>query len=218
VSIAVSSNNSATATKPVGLAVHPGTGQVVVAGSNSSQASFFDIGSPATPAALDVDVGPNVPAIDPTRNLAAVVEGASDKVVIIDLASKQILARITGIAFPTGALYDPDSDTFMVASSTTNNVYSFHVDPTAGIYAAPKAYSVGFNPTSLDYNYRTSTLVTANTLSQTLSVVDFLTGKVKAVIPLSVSQQFGVAIDPSTNRAVVVDQANNRVLIVPLPR
>jgi len=218
VSIAVGSNNSSTATKPVGLAVHPGTGQVVVAGSNSSQVSFFDIGSPATPTTLDVDVGPNVPAIDPTRNIAAVAEGGSDKVVIIDLASKQILARITGIAFPTGALYDPDSDTFMVASSTTNNVYSFHVDPTAGIYATPKAYSVGFNPTSLDYNYRTSSLVTANTLSQTLSVVDFLTGKVKAVIPLSVSQQFGVAIDPSTNRAVVVDQANNRVLIVPLPR
>jgi DNA-binding beta-propeller fold protein YncE len=218
VSIAVSSNNSAAGTKPVGLAVHPGTGQVVVAGNNASQVSFFDIGSPATPSTLDVDIGPNAPAIDPTRNIAAVAEGASDKVVIIDLASKQILARITGIAFPTGALYDPDSDTFMVASSTTNNVYSFHVDPTAGIYATPKAYSVGFNPTSLDYNYRTSTLVTANTLSQTLSVLDFLTGKVKAVIPLSVSQQFGVAIDPSTNRAVVVDQNNNRILIVPLPR
>ena len=218
VSIAVSSNNSSKATKPVGIAVHPGTGQVVVAGSDSSQVSFFDIGSPATPTALDVDVGPNAPAIDPTRNILAVAEGGSDKVVIIDLASKQILARITGIAFPTGALYDPDSDTFLVASSTTNNVYSFHVDPSAGIYATPKGYSVGFNPTALDYNYRTSTLVTANTLSETLSVMDFLTGKVKAVIPLPVSQQFGVAVDPSTNRAVVVDQANNRVLIVPLPR
>jgi len=218
VSIAVSSNNSASGTKPVGLAVHPGTGLVVIAGSNASQVSFFDIGSPATPKTLDVDVGPNAPAIDPTRNIAAVAEGGSDKVVIIDLATEQILARITGIAFPTGALYDPDSDAFMVTSSTTNNVYSFHVDPTAGIYATPKAYSVGFNPTALDYNYRTSTLVTANTLGQALSVVDFLTGKVKAVIPISVSQQFGVAIDPATNRAVVVDQNNNRILIVPLPR
>jgi DNA-binding beta-propeller fold protein YncE len=77
---------------------------------------------------------------------------------------------------------------------------------------------VGFNPTSLDYNYRTSTLVTANALSQTLSVMDYLTGKVKAVIPLPVSQQFAVAIDPATNRAIVVDQNNNRVVIMPLPR
>ncbi len=138
--------------------------------------------------------------------------------VIVDLGSKQILSRITGTAFPTGAIYDPDSDAFMVTSSTTNNVYSFHVDPSLGVYASPVGYSVGFNPTSLDYNYRTSTLVTANALSQTLSVVDFLSGKVKAVIPLSVSQQFAIAIDPGTNRAVVVDQNNNRILIVPLPR
>jgi DNA-binding beta-propeller fold protein YncE len=165
-----------------------------------------------------VDVGPNAPAIDPTRNIAAVAEGASDKVVIIDLPSKQILSRITGTAFPTGAIYDPDSDAFLVTSSTTNNVYSFHVDPSKGQYGAPVGYSVGFSPTSLDYNYRTSTLITGNALSQTLSVMDFLTGKVKAVIPISLSQQFAVAIDPATNRAVIADQNNNRILIVPLPR
>jgi hypothetical protein len=48
--------------------------------------------------------------------------------------------------------------------------------------------------------------------------MDFQSKTVKAIIPLFVSQQFGVAIDPVRNRALVVDQANNRVLIVPLPR
>jgi DNA-binding beta-propeller fold protein YncE len=214
VSVAPSSGTS----KPIGIAVHPGTGQVVVADSNASQLSFFDIASPGTPSTLTVDVGPNAPAIDPTRNVAAVAEGASDKVVIVDLSSKQILSRIPGVAFPTGAIYDPDSDNFLVTSSTTNNVYSFHVDPTQGVYSPPLGYSVGFNPTSLDYNYRTSTLVTGNALAQTLSVLDFLTGKVKAVIPISLSQQFALAIDPRSNRAVVVDQNNNRILILPLPR
>jgi DNA-binding beta-propeller fold protein YncE len=214
VSVAPSSGTS----KPIGIAVHPGSGQVVVADSNASQLSFFDIASPSTPSTLTVDVGPSAPAIDPTRNIAAVAEGGSDKVVIVDLAAHQILSRITGTALPTGAMYDPDSDDFLVASSTTNNVYSFHVDPSKGVYSAPVGYSVGFNPTALDYNYRTSTLVTGNALSQTLSVMDYLSGKVKAVIPLSVSQQFGVAIDAATNRAVVVDQNNNRILIVPLPR
>jgi DNA-binding beta-propeller fold protein YncE len=165
-----------------------------------------------------VDVGPSAPAIDPTRNIAAVAEAGSDKAVIVDLGAKQILSRITGIALPTGALYDPDTDSFLVASSTTNNIYSFHVDPATGTYSAPVGYSVGLNPTSLDYNYRASTLVTGNALSQTLSVMDYLSGKVKAIIPISVSQQFGVAIDPTTNLAVVIDQNNNRILIVPLPR
>lgn len=203
---------------PIGIAVHPGTGKVVVADSTASLVSIFDISSPGTPSTATVDAGPNAPAIDPTRNIAAIAQGASNNVLIMDLATNQILNRITGIAFPTGAMYDPDSDSFLVTSSTTNNVYSFHVDPAAGVYAAPVGHSVGFNPTSLDYNYRTSTLVTANALSQTLSVVDYLTGKVKAVIPLPVSQQFAVAIEPATNRAIVVDQNNNRVLIVPLPR
>lgn len=218
VSVAPGSASSTGTSKPIGIAVHPGTGQVVVADSNASLISLFDIASPGTPSTISVDAGPNAPAIDPTRNIAAVAEGASDKVVIIDLPSKQILSRITGTAFPTGAIYDPDSDAFLVTSSTTNNIYSFHVDPSKGQYGAPVGYSVGFNPTSLDYNYRTSTLITGNPLSQTLSVMDFLTGKVKAVIPISMSQQFAVAIDPATNRAVIADQNNNRILIVPLPR
>ena len=217
-STTVSVAPSAGTAKPIGIAIHPGSGQVVVADSNASQLSFFNISAPGTPTTLAVDVGPNAPAIDPTRNIAAVAEGASDKVVVVDLASEQILGRITGTAFPTGAMYDPDTDAFLVTSSTTNNVYSFHVDPTQGIYSPPVGYSVGFNPTSLDYNYRTSTLVTSNTFSKTLTVMNFLNGKVKAVIPLAVSQQFGVAIDANTNRAVVVDQNNNRILIVPLPR
>jgi DNA-binding beta-propeller fold protein YncE len=214
VSVAPSSGTSS----PLGIAVHPGSGQVVVADITASQLSFFDISAPATPTTLTVDVGPNTPAIDPTRNIAAVAESGSDKVVIVDLSSHQILTRISGTALPTGALYDPDSDQFVVPSSTTNNVYAFHADPSAGTYAAPTGYSVGFNPTSLDYNYRTRTLLTGNVLSQTLSVMDFPSGKVRAVIPLSVSQQYAVAIIPESNQAVVVDQNNNRILIVPLPR
>jgi hypothetical protein len=35
--------------------------------------------------------------------------------------------------------------------------------------------------------------------------MDFLTETIEAVIPLPVSQQFAVAIDPGTNRALVVD-------------
>ena len=167
----------------------------MVADSNSSQVSFFDISSPGTPSTLTVDAGPEAVAIDPTRNIAAVAEGASSTVVIVDLSTSQILSRVTGFALPTGAIYDPDSDTYSV---TFNRV--------------------GINPTSIDYNYRSSTLVTANTSSQTLSVMDFLTKTIKAIIPLAVSQQFAVAIDPMTNRAFVVDQNNNRVIVVPLPR
>jgi YVTN family beta-propeller protein len=213
VSVAPSSGTA----KPIGLAVHPGSGRVIVADSNASQVSFFDISSPGTPSTLALDAGPEAVAIDPTRNIAAVAEGASSTVVIVDLATSQILSRVTGFALPTGATYDPDSDTFLVTSSLANNFGSVIAHPDTDTYSVT-FNRVGINPTSIDYNYRSSTLVTANTSSQTLSIMDFLTKTVKAVIPLPVSQQFAVAIDPVTNRAFVVDQNNNRVIVVPLPR
>jgi YVTN family beta-propeller protein len=213
VSVAPSSGTS----KPIGIAIHPGSGQVVVADSNSTEVSFFDVANPGTPSTLTLDAGPNAVAIDPTRNIAAVSEGASSEVVIIDLSTKQILNRVTGFSLPTGAIYDPDSDTFLVTSSLANDFGSITARPDTGTYTVVFD-KMGINPTSIDYGYRSGTLVTTNTSSQTISVMDFLTKTIKAIIPLSVSQQFAVAIDPNTNRAIVVDQNNNRVLFFPLPK
>lgn len=220
VSVAPSSSSSSTVktSQPVGVAIHPGTGTTIVADSNSAQVSFFNVQNPGTPSTLALDAGPSAIAIDPTRNIAAVAEAAANEVVIIDVSSKQVLDRESGFQLPTGAMYDPDSDTFLIDSSLANSFLSITARPATGSYVTSAPYKVGINPTALDYNYRSGTLVTANSYSQTLSIMDFQTKTVKAVFPLSVSQQFGVAIDPARNQALVVDQANNRVLIVPLPR
>ena len=164
-------------------------------------------------------------AIDYTQNLAAISESGSGEVAIVDLGTDQILSRVTGFQFPTGVIYDPDSATFLVTSSLANTFGSITANPATQTYTVTFTRA-GINPTSIDYNYRSSTLVTGNTLTQTLSVMDYRNdatdstpvSTVKAIIPLSVSQQFAVAIDPVTNRAVVVDQNNNQVLIVPLPK
>lgn len=213
VSVAPESGTS----KPTGIAVDPGTGKVVVADGNAAQISIFDIANPGTPKKLAVDVGPAAVAIDPGRGIAAVAETASGEVVLVDLNDDQVLERVSGFQLPTGAMYDPDSDKFLITSSLSNNVGSVTADPATSTYTV-SFNRVGINPTSLDYNYRSSTLVTTNTLSQTMSVMDFPNKRVMAILPLSVSQQFGVAIDSMTNRAVVVDQNNNRVLIFQLPR
>lgn len=219
VSVAPASTSGTTSTsQPLGVAIHPGTGVTLVADSNSAQVSFFNIQSPGTPTTLALDPGPSAIAIDPTRNIAAIAEAASNQVVIVDLGSSQVLDRESGFQLPTGAMYDPDSDTFLISSSLANSFLSITARPTTGSYVTSAPFRVGINPTAIDYNYRSSTLVTVNTYSQTLSIMDFQTKTVKAIIPLPVSQQFGVAIDPARNRALVVDQANNRVLIVPLPR
>jgi YVTN family beta-propeller protein len=213
VSATISVAPSSGTAKPIGVAIHPGSGKAVIANSNSSQVSFLNVQSPGTPTTLTVDTGPIAVAIDPTRNLAAVAHGSQSNVVIVDLDDEQIETRVTGFQLPTGAVYDPDSDQFVVASSLANNLVL--IDPDS---FAVTSVRVGINPTSVDSNYRSSTLVTANTSSQTVSVMNFPARTVEAILPLPVSQQFAIAVHPRTNQAVVVDQNNNRVLLVPLPK
>jgi hypothetical protein len=95
------------------------------------------------------------------------------------------------------------------------------------------------DPTSLDYNFQTSTLVTVNSASNTMSVMEYTcspvtiigqpitcsTGpKTRLILGLPGSaqfsqlQQYSVSIDLKLNLAVVVDQNNDRVLLIPLPR
>jgi len=76
---------------------------------------------------------------------------------------------------------------------------------------------VGIGPSSIAYNFESGTLVTANNLSGTVSVVDFIDQTVRGVFSLPSSTQFAIDIHPQTNLAVVADTADNEVLLVPLP-
>ena len=79
----------------------------------------------------------------------------------------------------------------------------------------------------------TSTLVSTNTASHTITVADFLGQKIRAVLTLPPAAssntnlalglsitgalQYAVDIHPFTNVAVIADTANGRVLFLPLP-
>jgi hypothetical protein len=93
---------------------------------------------------------------------------------------------------------------------------------------------MGINPTAIAYNYLTSTLVSTNSASRTVSVADLLGQKIRAVLtfppaPSGTSNlvislaiagalQYELDIHPLTNVAVIADTANGRVLFLPLPR
>lgn len=132
------------------------------------------------------------------------------------------IARSTTLQLPTGIVFDPVNQVFVAANSLANTVA--FVDPGTAITSFSQ---VGMNPTALDYNYQTSTLVTANNASGTMSIVDYVCPPtivancsaplVRSILALGASPQFSVAIDPKLNLAVLTDQTNNRLLLVPLP-
>jgi DNA-binding beta-propeller fold protein YncE len=103
---------------------------------------------------------------------------------------------------------------FYATSSGGNVVTTFNPDT-----GSSSSVHVGINPTSLAINPQTGGIVTVNSASQTISIIDTLSNpfKTRSTFGLGGSPQFGIAIDQFTNLAVLADQANNRILIFPVP-
>ncbi|HUJ30624.1 MAG TPA: hypothetical protein VLY23_05045 [Candidatus Acidoferrum sp.] len=176
----------------------------------------------------NLDLTPTSIAFDPYLEYVGVATaGLESNIDIINLTSSGTPTRVTGLTgaglqVPMGIIFDPVNQVFLAANSLVNNI--IFVDPTTAIAGSSQ---VGMNPTSLDYNYQTSTLVTANNASNTVSIADYVCPpnilnncsgpQVRSILALGSSPQFSVAIDRTLNLAVLADQSNNRVLLIPLP-
>ena len=171
-------------------------------------------------------------ATDPNGDGYAAVGAASQagSLDIIDLLTSTVTCRQNGIQVPSGVVFDPVNQVFVVANSLQNNLVM--VDPVTCI---PTTVRVGINPTSVDYDFQTSTLVTVNSASNTMSFLDYVCPPVPGASGMSrrrrharifglpssgqfsQTQQFSVAIDAKLDIAVVVDTNNSRVLLIPIP-
>jgi YVTN family beta-propeller protein len=216
----VSLFNAPTDAGPRGIAINPDTGTAVVACATANSVSYFAADAAATPnvSSFSVQVQPSAVVFDHDHNIAAVTHTANNSVQLLQFGgvSPILLGTVSGIQLPSGAAYDFVTNRFIVLSSLTNNMAI--VDPTT---TPPQstALRVGINPTSIAYNVHTGTLVTVNSASRTITVMDFIDRRVRAILPVSTATpRFAVAIHPNSHLAVVSDEANNRVLLIPLPR
>jgi DNA-binding beta-propeller fold protein YncE len=200
---------------PTGVAINPGTGLAVVASTGASVVDTFPVATTAqTPSRITVQQGPVGVAIDSVNNLAVVANSTANDASLVNLGTS-VTTHSTNpgsIPFPQGVAFDPITDTFMITASANNQVVL--LNPNTGQTAGIR---VGIGPSSIAYNFASGALVTANNLSGTMTVVDFLDQTVRGVFSLPSSTQFAVAIHPLTNLAVVADPVHNQVLLVPLP-
>ncbi len=243
VNVALCSAEAANCNNPAGLAIDPDSGTTVVADTNPSATptpgaiSLFTLPASATTVAdaVTVDQDPVTVAVDnnPAFPYAAVgTASTSSSVDFVDYNTEVSIGRVSGLSNPSGIVFDPVNQDFIVANSLENEIVI--IDPST---LTPVAERVGMGPTSLDYNFQTSTLVTNNSGSDTMSVMAYscppsgavpattcFTPQVKTVLGLGGTQTTvqplganAVAIDLKLNLAVLVDEDNNRVLLVPLP-
>ena len=179
-----------------------------------------------------VDQNPIAVAIDPDRGtngrgLAVVtclqVSGASSPSGALDGvdigSTTPIRSASASTSFltstPTGIVFDPSvSPALFYAVSTQGNVITaFDPDTTQ-----TQTIKVGINPNAIAYNFQTGTILTVNSLSKTISIVDSQTFATKATLGIGATSKFAAAIQTFTNLAVIADQANNRVILFPLPK
>ena len=184
-----------------------------MANATSNSISIFNAASGGAVQAVSVDARPVAVAIDPDRQFAAVANAASNTLAVVNLTSLSIIGRVPNVFLPTAVVFDPVTQTFICNASLGNSLAIVNPDTLQA-----SAARVGINPTSIAYNFNSSTLVTVNTASKSISVMDFIQRRIRDVIAISGSPQLAVAIHPRTNLAVVSDADNNRVLLVPLPQ
>lgn len=238
-----------TGTNPTGVAINEANGAAITANTGSNTVTMINLGllfpqagsslpTSITPTSIGGITEPTAVAIDPDRGVTnqgiAVVStvqlstGAAPSgalaVVEIGQATPALSQTISfGLvsSTPTGVVFDPAVVTnstnpglFFANSSGTNSITAFNPDN-----GQSPPVSVGVNPTSLAVNPQTGALLTANSASNTISIVDTLSSpfKTRQTLGIPGSPTFGVAIDPFTNLAVIVDQANMRVLLFPMP-
>lgn len=228
-------------TGPVGVAMDQDTGTGYIADSNVTNdptslgiVSTVDMSSGDASTTDSIDHNPVDLAVDPNPFFPylAVATDSSDSIIdFLDTSTGgSLVGRTSGLSNPTGIIFDPVNQVFLVADSAVNEIDM--VDPTTFLSTPVR---VGIGPTSLDYNYQASSLVTANTISGTMSVLSYvcppspaapacLGPQVSQVLALGGNQTTApalgaasIAVDPILNLAVLVDEDNNQVLLVPLP-
>jgi DNA-binding beta-propeller fold protein YncE len=239
----------ATGTNPVGVAVNEATGAAIVANNGSNTITMLNLGllfpaagttppTTLTPTSIGGIQSPIAVAIDPDRGtnnqgiavvtslqlvsgqaplgaLAVVEIGLQTPVLSTTIPSGSVTATPTGIVFDPFAFSGTANPGLFYANSSGSNVITaFNPDTGSG-----SSVNVGINPTSLAVNPQTGGMLTSNSASNTISIVDTLSNplKTRQTFGIPGSPTFGVAVDQFTNLAVIVDQANNRVLLFPMP-
>jgi DNA-binding beta-propeller fold protein YncE len=231
-----------TGSGPIGAAADDATGEVAIANSVANTVTVINAVTGGT-STLSTGQRPLAVAFNYVNHQVAVAQSGGNSVGISNGGAGTVNQNF-GVSAPTSVIYDPvpsdcgsnvngttnNTTGCFIASSSTGNSASV-IDPVSSIQTT---FRIGINPTSIAYNYFTSTLASTNTGSHTVTVVDFLGQRIRAVLSLppvtaansnlalslgfAGALQYALDIHPLTNIAVIADTPNGRVLFVPLPR
>jgi hypothetical protein len=229
----------ATGSGPIGAAADEATAEFAIANSVANTVTVINAVTGGT-SSISTGQRPIAVGFNYVNHQIAVAASSGNSVGISGGTAGSV-SQSFSVNVPTSVIYDPvptdcgsnsngtttnTAGCFIVNSSTNNSVNI--IDPVSSVQIA---FRIGINPTAIAYNFRTSTLVSTNTASHTVTVADFLGQRIRAVLTLppansnvalslaiAGSLQYALDVHPFINIAVIADTANGRVLFLPLPR
>jgi len=178
-----------------------------------------------TPVGEQIDVGdlPLAVALHPGGRYAAVTNGGylPDHVSIIDLEAREEVQQLRVPHCWVGVDFAPDGRQLAVSITSRNTVYFYDFSGGRASLAdsavlGPQVIEEKIYPAGLAYSPDGRYLVTANILSNTLSLIEVSAGRVLKTVPCDPYPNY-VRFHPGGSKAYVSSRGGNSVQVVAFP-
>ena len=173
--------NIVVGSSPVNLKYNSNTKKIYVANSNSSSVSIIGMDSPYAVNTITVGKGPTDLTIDNTTNEVYVVSYGSKSVTVLDGKSNKIektfpISLGGGEDNPLTVELDKREDEIFVTTAVSNLLYRFDSQNISDSFT--NIYTERY-PKSMAYNDKTNEILVANSLSDSVSVINTESNKIK---------------------------------------
>lgn len=164
----------------------------------------------------DITVGdtPRGLAVDSTRRRVYVANSGSHSVSVIDSDTNTVINTITGLTSANGLALDTLHNVLWVSNTTANQVTPVEINANATSFTVLPAVDTGAGPWGVAYSQIYNMVYVANSLDDTVSVIDATAQTVVATLTGSFSRPFHMAASPVTGKVYVTNFNSNSVAVI----
>ncbi len=153
-------------------------------------------------------------AVDPARQRVYVANFGSDSVSVIDSHTNTVIETITGITAANGIAHDALHNMLWVTNYNTDQVTPIEINDEATSFTALPGVDVGNGPWGVVYDPIYGYLYVANSLDDSVSVIDVSARRVATTLSGNFSQPFHLATTPVTGKVYVTNFGNSTVTVI----
>ncbi|MBE7472147.1 MAG: hypothetical protein DPW09_35515 [Anaerolineae bacterium] len=144
-------------------------------------------------------------AVDSLRQRVYVANYGSDSVSVINSQTNTVLQTIGGIPTANGITFDSQRNMLWVTSHSTDQVTPIQINADATVFTPLPALSVGDQPWGVAYDPVHQYIYVANSLSDSVTVINAETRTVVATLTGRFLRPFYLAANPVTGKVYVVN-------------